>query len=37
MKNTHEGVLLLAKLQADTRYFTKIKTPPQAFFTFFKL
>ena len=37
VKNTHEGVLLLAKLQADTCYFTKIETPPRAFFTFFKL
>ena len=34
VKNTHGGVLLLVKLQAN---FTKINTPPWVFFTFFKL
>ena len=32
VKNTHGGVLLLVKLQAN-----KSKTPPWVFFTFFKL
>ena len=35
VKNIHRGVLLLVKLQACT--FTKSKTPPWLFFTFFKL
>ena len=33
MKNTHGGVLLLVKLQADPK-FTKSNTPPWVFFTF---
>ena len=37
VKNTHGGVLLLAKLQASTRNFTKNNTSPWVFFTFFKL
>ena len=37
VKNTHEGVLILVKLQAEACNFTKINTPPWAFFTFFKL
>ena len=37
MKNTHGGVLLLLKLQAETCKFTKSKTPPWVLFTFFKL
>ena len=36
MKNTHEGVLILVKLQASACNFTKINTPPWVFFTFFK-
>ena len=28
VKNTHEGVLLLVKLQAEAYNFTKINTPP---------
>ena len=34
VKNTHGGVLLLAKLQADAYNFTKNNTPPWVFFTF---
>ena len=34
MKNTHGGVLILVKLQASARNFTKINTPPWVFFTF---
>ena len=37
VKNTHEGVLILVKLQASACNFTKINTPPLVFFTFFKL
>ena len=37
VKNTHEGVLLLVKLQAKACNFTKSNTPPWVFFTFFKL
>ena len=37
VKNTHGGVLLLAKLQAKGCSFTKSSTPPWVFFTFFKL
>ena len=37
VKNTHEGVLILVKLQASACNFTKINTPPWVFFTFFKL
>ena len=37
VKNTHGGVLLLVKLQAEACNFTKSKTPPWVFFTFFKL
>ena len=37
VKNTHGGVLILIKLQAKACNFTKINTPPRAFFTFFKL
>ena len=38
MKNTHEGVLLLVKLQAFSLVcdFTKSNTPPWVFFVFFK-
>ena len=36
-KNTHKGVLLLVKLQAEACNFTKSKTPPRMFFTFLKL
>ena len=37
VKNTHGGVLLLVKLQAEACNFTKSNTPPWVFFTFFKL
>ena len=37
VKNTHGGVLLLVKLQAKARNFTKSSTPLWVFFTFFKL
>ena len=37
VKNTHGGVLILVKLQAPACNFTKINTPQQVFFTFFKL
>ena len=37
VKNTHGGVLLLVKLQASARNFTKSNTPPWVFFTFLKL
>ena len=37
MKNTHRGVLILVKVQAEACKFTKITTPPWAFFTFLKL
>ena len=36
VKNTHERVLILVKLQATACSFTKINTPPLVFFTFFK-
>ena len=36
-KNTHGGVLILVKLQAEGCKFTKINTPRQVFFTFFRL
>ena len=35
VKNTHEGVLILVKLQAEACNFTKINTPTWMFFTFF--
>ena len=37
VENTHGGVLILVKLQAEACNFTKINTPPWLFFTFFKL
>ena len=37
VKNTHGGMLLLVKLQASARNFTKSNTPPWVFFTFLKL
>ena len=37
LKNTHEGMLILVKLQASACNFTKINSPPWVFFTFFKL
>ena len=37
LKNTHEGVLILVKLQAAACNFTTINTLPWVFFTFFKL
>ena len=37
VKNTHRGVLILVKLQAETCNFTEINTPPWVIFTFFKL
>ena len=37
VKNTHGGVLLFVKLQAETRNFTKSNTPPWVLFTFSKL
>ena len=36
VKNTHGGVLILVKLQAEACNFTKINTPPWVSFTFFK-
>ena len=36
-ENTHGGVLILVKLQAESCNFTKINTPSWVFFTFFKL
>ena len=37
VKNTHGGVLLYVKLQAEACNFTKSNIPPWVFFTFFKL
>ena len=37
MENTHGGVLLLVKLLASSRIFTKSITHPRMFFMFFKL
>ena len=37
VKNTHGGVILLVKLQAEASNFAKSNTPPSVFFTFFKL
>ena len=37
VKNTHGGVLLLVKLQAEACNVTKSNTPPWVFFTFFIL
>ena len=37
VKNTHGGVLILVKLQAEACNFTKINIPPWVFFTFSKL
>ena len=37
VKNTHRGVLVLVKLQAEVCNFTKINTPPWVFFMVFKL
>ena len=37
VKNTHGGVLLLEKLQAEAYNFTKSDFPPWLFFTFLKL
>ena len=37
VKNTHEGVLLLAKLNSRTCNFTGSNPPSWVFFTFFKL
>ena len=37
VKNTHGGVLILVKLQAEACNFIKINTPPWVFFTSFKL
>ena len=37
VKNTHGGVVILVKLQAEDCNFTKINTPPLMFFTFFIL
>ena len=36
-ENTHGGVLILVKLQAEAFNFIKINTPPWVFFTFLKL
>ena len=36
LKNTHEGVLILVKLQAPACNFTKINTLSWVFFAFFK-
>ena len=36
VKNTHGGVLILVKLQAEACNFTKINIPPWVFFTIFK-
>ena len=35
VKNTHGGMLLLVKLQAEACNFTKSNIPPWVFFTFF--
>ena len=35
VKNNHEGVFILVKLQASVCNFTKINTLPWVFFTFF--
>ena len=37
MKNTHGGVLLLVKLQAEAYNLTKSNIPPWMYFTFLKL
>ena len=37
VKNTHEGVLLLVKLQDSACNFTKSNTPSQVLFAFFEL
>ena len=37
VKNTHEGVLLLVKLQTKASNFIKINFPSWVFYTFFKL
>ena len=37
VKNTHGGVSILVKLQAEACNFTKINTPLWVFFTFLKL
>ena len=37
VRNTHGGVLLLVKFQAEDCIFTKSNTHPRVFFTFFKL
>ena len=37
VKNSHGGVLLLEKLQAEAYNYTKSNTLPWMFFTFFKL
>ena len=37
VKNTHEGQLLLVKLQAKAYNFSKSNAPPWVFFTFLKL
>ena len=37
VKNTHGGVLILVKLQAEECNFTKINTPPWVLFIFFQL
>ena len=37
VKNTHEGMVLLVKLQTEACNFTKNSTSPWVFFTFFKL
>ena len=37
LKNIHEGVLLLVKLKVEACNFTKSKTLPWVFLTFFKL
>ena len=37
VKSTHGGVLLLVKSQSKACNFTKSKTPPLVFYTFFKL
>ena len=36
VENTHGGVLVLVKLQAEASNFTKINTHPWVLFTFFK-
>ena len=36
-KNTHGGVLVLVKVQAESCSFTKSKTPPLVFLIFLKL